>query len=203
MPIDPQSGGTWIAVNDAGLVMTLLNANPKPYAPPAHPPKRSRGLILPALIAAPTFDDACTLARMLQATDFARFRLVIADRASCAEFYSDGAAIVAKPNTPIDQPLMFTSSGLGDNIVEAPRRVLFSEFFTSNGDWPAQQDAYHRHSWPDRPDLSVCMSRPEACTVSLTVVELGLTAATMTYYGASPNQAIKPITIVLPLIDEP
>src|SRR5206468_9651830 len=27
MPIDPVSGGTWIAVNDAGLAMTLLNAN--------------------------------------------------------------------------------------------------------------------------------------------------------------------------------
>ena len=27
MPVDPDSGGTWIAASDAGLVFTLLNVN--------------------------------------------------------------------------------------------------------------------------------------------------------------------------------
>ncbi len=37
---------------------------------------------------------------------------------------------------------------------------------------PERQDALHRHRWPDRAHLSICMSRPEARTVSITCVEI-------------------------------
>src|SRR5437868_4095701 len=69
-------------------------------------------------------------------------------------------------------PVLVTTSGLGDEHVEGPRRALFRQMFTPGVDWVEQQDRFHRHRWLERPALSVCMSRAEARTVSLTVIEL-------------------------------
>ena len=74
--------------------------------------------------------------------------------------------------------MMLTSSGLGDHLVEGPRRTLF------DADPPrtaAAQDAFHRHRWADRLPLSVAMHRDDARTVSRTVVEVTPEAVTMTY----------------------
>jgi hypothetical protein len=60
---------------------------------------------------------------------------------------------------------------------------LFVESFTPAADWPAAQDAFHRMVWPDRRPASVWMTRPEARTVSLTVVELNAERARMRYYA--------------------
>ncbi len=197
LPIDPQSGGTWIAANDAGLMLTLLNANPRPYAPPTRPPKRSRGTIIPALLSASTLGKACAAALTLSAPDFAPFRLVMANRLECVEIQADGKVCVVKFRAHLDRPLMFTSSGLGDALVDAPRRALFEEYFVAGRDLRSQQDAYHRHAWPDRCHLSVCMSRPEARTVSLTIVELDAQEVRMMYYPEAPDQPIEPITASL------
>jgi hypothetical protein len=43
------------------------------------------------------------------------------------------------------------------------------------------------------------MSRPEARTVSLTIVEIGASSATMTYYPEAPDQASDPVTQTLAL----
>src|SRR5205085_949351 len=49
LPTDPASGGTWLAVNDAGLALAILNATPE--RPPATAGgNRSRGAIIPALL---------------------------------------------------------------------------------------------------------------------------------------------------------
>jgi len=67
---------------------------------------------------------------------------------------------------------LYVSSGLGDEVVEAPRRALFDELFASDGDPIEKQLAYQRHSWPEAPHISVCMRRDVACTVSQTVVDV-------------------------------
>jgi hypothetical protein len=48
MPTDPLSGGTWLAVNDAGLALAVLNVNPTDRARNAPKPLRSRGAVIPA-----------------------------------------------------------------------------------------------------------------------------------------------------------
>lgn len=201
LPIDPTSGGTWIAATDAGLVMTLMNVYPQPYVPGEPPSPRSRGTIIPALLAAATLEDACALATSLAVGEFNAFRLVMADRLSAVEFYSAGAAISRKPTVALDRPVLFTSSGLGDALVDSPRRALFTEFFATRHDWCERQDAFHRHSWPDRPNLSVCMRRPEARTVSLTIVELDSSMVQMAYFAEAPDQPSRPTTLSLPQKD--
>ena len=69
--------------------------------------------------------------------------------------------------------------------------------FSSATDWAVAQDAYHRHRWPDRPYLSVCMSRPEAKTVSYTVTEVQSEHVRLAYYPDSPDHVAEPTVVRL------
>lgn len=197
MPIDPVGGGTWIAVNDAGLIITLLNFYAEPHRRDEAPPRRSRGTIIPTLAESASLADALARTEPFAWDDFAPFRLVLADRCSYAQLWFDGRSCQRMAVTPRPGALLFTSSGLGDAIVEAPRRALFDEFIVPGADWRTQQDAYHRHSWPERRHLSVCMSRPEARTVSYTIVELEETVARMTYHPDAPDQPIDAVVATM------
>ena len=197
MPIDPLSGGTWIAATDAGLVFTLLNAYPEPRDPAAPTPRISRGTIIPRLLDSATLDEAYDRLADVRADDYAAFRLVLADRTRCADVCFAPAACERHPPCPIGGPLLFTSSGLGDKIVDPPRRELFDAYFAAGKDWRERQDAYHRHSWPDRRHLSVCMLRPEARTVSFTTVELLEDRVNMDYLADAPDVAGLPFGVTM------
>lgn len=192
MPIDPQSGGTWIAATDAGLMFTLLNAYPAPHDRSAPPPRLSRGGIIPVLCESATLEEAFERTQVLDAANYAGFRLVLADEKRCADVYCTAGACKRTPPRVIESPLLFTSSGLGDGFVDPPRRALFEEWFPE-ADLPGErQVAFHRHSWPDRRHVSVCMWRPEARTVSLTIVELDAKEVRMDYFDDVPNPTISP-----------
>lgn len=198
MPIDPVSGGTWIAVNDAGLAGAMLNA----YGGEASDivdrvPPRSRGTILPRLISHATIDEAEVGITNWEPGDFAPFRLVITDRVNVVEVHGNGRTIAIKRRMLTAAPRLFTSSGLGDQLVQKPRKQLFDEMLSYGSDPAATQDAFHRHQWPDHPELSVCMSRLEAATVSHVVLELSEGDASVTYYPAPPIDAVEPIRMSL------
>jgi uncharacterized protein with NRDE domain len=194
LPVDPASDGTWIAVNDAGLVMVLLNQNPGDARSSPVDSRLSRGTIIPSLLDCDNLQSAKRLARSLVAGAFAPFRLLLADRNESVEMTSvdDRLHIVERPL--LDEPQLFTSSGLGDSLVEGPRRRLFHKWFPADAP-PASdlknlaelQDGFQRHSWPDQQHLSVCMRRADACTVSYTVIELRSASATMTYFPQAPD----------------
>ncbi len=193
MPIDPVSGGTWIAASDAGLMMTLLNVNPRRGsggAPHDGSLVRSRGAIIPELIPCATLDEASDRAMGLAPRAFPPFCLVMADAGRVVEIRSDGRNMCRSDDTKLVRPVLYTSSGLGDHLVEGPRRKLFDELFPASAppeDWLATQQAFHRHSWPDRTHLSVCMSRDEAWTVSMTIVELHEAGIEMSYIAGRPD----------------
>jgi hypothetical protein len=200
LPVDPASGGTWIAVNDAGLAMVLLNVNSKGKGEEILPPRRSRGTIIPSLLHCNTLTSAVSQATALDAKHYAPFRLVFFDQQELAEVRSEEGHIRVVRRTAITEPCCFTSSGLGDQLVEGPRRRLFAAFFGQTGDLIALQDRFHRHRWPERPDLSVCMSRADARTVSHTIVSLGRDAVTLTYHPDAPDQPAKTVPVTLPKV---
>jgi hypothetical protein len=195
LPIDPVSRGSWVAVNDAGLAMSVLNVNPADRRFANSVPPRSRGAILPSLLHCNTLASALAEASLLKPTDYAPFRLVLADDRELAELRSDGRDIRIVGPTVITEPFLFTSSGLGDHLVETPRRRLFAEFVRRPGDPIAWQDDFHRHHWSDRPHLSVCMRRDEARTVSHTIVTLRQDRVTLTYHPDAPDQPAVPISM--------
>lgn len=200
MPVDPVSGGTWIAVNDAGLAMTLLNATPSPGGPAGSRRSRpllSRGLIIPGLLACASLAQAVRQAiESIDPASHAPFRLVITDGMQLADLISNTRRLQVGRGPLGGRPRLFTSSGLGDLVVRGPRARLFSTMFRAklhSGEDPAQiQDAFHRHSWPDLTHLSVCMRRPRARTVSHTVIEADGADADIIYYGAAPDTGVTP-----------
>ncbi len=183
MPIDPESGGTWIGMNSAGLVVCLLNATLPPGAAERDLPAcvLSRGEIVPSLLNADDLESAVLAAMALNPTSYPPFRLLIAEVGRCVVLASDTSRLGVQLHAWGRRPLMLTSSGLGDHVVEMPRRDAFHEFFDESGDWFLAQDRFHEHTWPGQTHLGVLMSRSDARTVSRTVIEMSDHAATLTY----------------------
>lgn len=197
MPIDPTSGGTWAAVNDAGVAVTLLNVNRPDIQANSGGQVKSRGLIVPAIVQSRSTREAANLAGAIDPAGYPPFRLVIVDDCDVVSLYSDGRTMRDEWLPTAAAPFLFTSSGLGDHLVEPPRRELFAEFFYTRSvdDYCARQDEYHRHRWPDRPHLSVRMERQDARTVSFTTIERRDDGVSLSYLPAAPGQVGEPVTI--------
>lgn len=168
-PTDPMSGGTWIGVNDRGLVMTILNRSDTAGRTRRAP--LSRGLIVPALLELSAAREAVDAAGGLDPAAYEPFHLVVTDRTEAGLVTSDGRDTSIRW-FPLIRPLMFTSSGLGDALVDEPRRRLFERLVLEADDWLDGQHQFHRHRWPDRPELSVWMERVGVRTVSRSVIDV-------------------------------
>jgi hypothetical protein len=180
-PIDPVSRGTWVGVNTAGLVVAILNSNPI-ARPTNRPGLRSRGEIVPALLACSSVTAALAAASDIPAHEFPPFRLVAIERDRFVVVLGDSQRTTVQALRRFDAPFLATSSGLGDHIVEQPRRELFNAMLVRGvSDIADRQDAFHRHRWPDRHHVSVEMSRGDARTVSRTVVEVFHDSVRLTY----------------------
>ncbi len=193
LPIDPSSGGTWLAVNDAGLLFALTNRNPIGPTPTA---TKSRGDLIPSLLDSGSFAEVRRRLDTIPANEYAPFRLIALGHPCVAVLTWDGFS-------PRDElrsaktPMAFTSSGLGDQLVEGPRLELFESMVARARDPEAGQEAFHQHIWADRPHLSVNMSRADARTVSFTLVEVTPTEAQMTYYPDAPTAAFDTVEIAM------
>lgn len=214
MPTDPDSGGTWIAANATGLAAMLLNVNVPTLPPPPsgeaggeqpNPPiarikqTKSRGLIIPPLMAAADLAATVHLAADLDPAVYSPFRLILTDGAVVRDFYSDGDHLDVRPPIALDRPVMFTSSGVGDALVQPPRDKLFAEMFDAPPDrWVQIQREFHLHHWLDRGPLSVCMSRPDASTVSITGITIAPDRIVMRYTAVTDQQpAARTFTVAL------
>jgi hypothetical protein len=180
-PIDPEGGGTWIGLNDRGLALALLNRTGTPRTASFAPPSRSRGLIIPPLLAHDHLVDAIWAATALDLRVFRPFRLVAVHAGLVGVVTWDGRDATVE-GAALTQPLLFTSSSLGDALVEGPRRRLFTRLVLGARDsWLDGQRRFHRHQWSDRPEISVQMARPGARTVSRTVIDVTAAAPSLAY----------------------
>ena len=192
MPLDPESGGTWIAANEHGLAFALLNANAPGRAPTDG---LSRGGLIPRVAPATSMGEA--LARLLNAEveRYRPFRLLMLDASQLVECWLEGARLRHR-RAYLQGAVMRTSSSLGDGVVEGPRRTLFRRFFRGASHAAAAQDAFHDHQWPGREDVSVRMQRADAHTVSQTTLEVSAGFATMIYRATGQELRAR---VVLPL----
>ena len=173
-PVDPVSGGTWIGINDACLAFALLNRTLERHSPGVGRQWQSRGTIIPPMLARDRLHAAVEQAMTIEARDFEPFRLLILQGRSLAAVVSDGCRLsCAFMNA--NRPLLFTSSALGDRLVEIPRHDLFDRLVVNApGGWRAGQSRFHHHQWRRRPEISVVMNRSDARTVSRTVIDATL-----------------------------
>jgi uncharacterized protein with NRDE domain len=196
-PLDPRGGGTWIGVNTAGLAAVLLNRTDDSPRPARAGPRFSRGVIVPPLLGSRSVTGALRGARRLNAAAFEPFRLVLVQGATYAVLSSNGAALSVHAGS-FTEPLMFTSSSLGDHLVSGPRRILFEQYVLSAANVDARlegQRRFHEHRWDDRPQMSVLMSRPDARTVSTTVVDVCHAFVTLRYQPIEDRTAARVIAV--------
>ena len=170
-PVDPVGGGTWIGVNDRGIVAAVLNCTPR-LALPAPGASKSRGLIVPAILSTDDLEAAVGAAARIDPAQCALFTLIVLRGRRAVVFSSDGHDL-SSAAADVTRPLLLTSSSLGDHVVRAPRERLFDQLVTRDPSaWPAAQQAFHDHQWPLRPAISVRMERADARTVSRTVIDI-------------------------------
>lgn len=192
-PMDLEAGGTWIGAAEHGLCLCLLNLNLEPPGSFLGRGKlRSRGLLIPELLAGRDLEEVEAGLRAADLRQVAPFRLIAIDLVALG--LCDPRVLEARWDHRELQmtwhggmPVCFVSSGLGDSMVQ-PRLDLFEEAVVAPGATPERQDAFHRHMWPDRPEISVLMSREDARTVSVTTLEVRHDAA-----GARGSMNYEPV----------
>jgi hypothetical protein len=171
-PIDPDGGGTWTGVNEAGLAIALLNRSQSGARVSSVMPT-SRGAIGRAvLLHAESLDEAIALVSRFKVDEHAAYRLVMVQARDLAVVSGGGGDKPLVRRRVLSLPEVFSSSSLGDQLVEAPRRRLFFDCLRRFRDPLLAQRAIHRHSWSDRGAISVVMQRSDARTVSRTQVDL-------------------------------
>lgn len=190
MPIDPISRGTWVGVNDAGLVACLLNRTITPEHAATFRDRASRGEIVPALLAAERIDLALVQAQNLDPTRWPPFRLFLVQRHTAAILASNGNVITIDHVSPLNRPLMLSSSGLGDELVRAHRERAFDTAARAHTDPLIAQQSFHSTTGHGHAALAPLMVRDDARTVSQTTIDLTAGGITLTHVWL--NDALQP-----------
>ena len=180
-PVDGDAGGTWIAARDSGLVLALLNHQRARGAPAPSAPPISRGRLVTTLAAEGGVPDAARL-RAAGLAAFAPFRLFVGAAAVPPRVFTwNGVALTTRRLDP--RVGFLTSSSWNPRAVIPARHARFRAFLRAHRS-PSRGDlvAFHNDASDARGGAwAICMSREEACTVSMTVVEVTPAGVRMRY----------------------
>lgn len=182
-PVDAEAGGTWLAANEFGLTVALLNLYGE-SAPAASGAFVSRGRLVEHLAASANLR---LLRAQLAPEVLASFRpftllaLALGEAAWAARWDGERLAEVV-----LDLPLL-SSSGYDTAAAETARRALWQrEILAAGGPSTERLLEFHRSHEPERGPFSPCMHRDDARTVSFTHVSVSPTAVAMRYAGGPP-----------------
>jgi len=185
-PRDPDAGGTWVGVNEAGLTLGLANL---------YPPEGvidgvvavgrvTRGRIIDDLLPAATSAEAGAMLGAMDLEVFAPFTLAILGPGEVPELHRwDGLTMSRR--TVREPGLLLTSSGAGRQVEEI-RRNEYARL--APGKPPRMDDIelLHRSHLDSLGADSFCMHREEAETASLTRIDVSSDAIRMTYVPGPP-----------------
>ena len=189
-PVDGDFGGTWIATNEFGVSLCLLNgATPIGSEIHAAAPKRSRGLLLLDLIPESSVAAICDRLREANLSAFPPFTLAALEPGHPAAILEwDGS----KKTFLFEKAewFMLTSSSFDSEEVRRRRQEEYSR--VHSGD---ELFAFHRSHAPARSAYSTCMHRPDAETVSFSWIRISELAATFYYTPAAPCQQVAGVSM--------
>ena len=178
-PVDGDFGGTWIAVNEYGVTLCLLNG----HGPAG---RRSRGWLLPELIAASSTSIAAARVAALDLRAFAPFTLALLE--------PDGYARVAewsgqslRLEEDADHRVPLTSSSYDRTGVHRARRLDYDARLRHNPRIDAAMlYRFHTSHGAARGPYSTCMHRDDAATVSFSWISVAAGEIRFLYSPASP-----------------
>jgi hypothetical protein len=186
-PADGDHGGTWIAVNEFGLSLCILNGSPAPGARPALTAegRTSRGLLPLALVAAP---DGASVAGALGRLDLEPYRpfalLALEPNGSVLLASWSLTALVIEPRAVVVQPVV--SSSFCTREVRQSRAAVFRRIQAEPGEPLERHLRFHASHAPEAGPHSPCMHRAEAQTVSFSRVHVARSSIGFHYSGRAP-----------------
>lgn len=166
-PIDGRAGGTWLAANDAGLVVGILNFYDGQAAPPPPQPCSRGQLVLNQMSLASV--DALT--RAFPDSDlsvYPAFILIALDSSRGILFHWDGRAL--RKDLADEALLPITTSSFDTAAVIAARRKRYEQITGSAAPSIEALEQFHADTYPDGGAYAVKMERPDARTVSFSHV---------------------------------
>lgn len=189
-PLDPDAGGTWIGVNQSGLIVALLNNYPH-YQENA-PGQHSRGqFVMDLLIHARDSKHCMQLAHEQPHDSHKGFLLFTLDRHHPPQAL-EWQGIQLTPLTLLEAgglPALTTSSVRREDC-EAFRLPRFA----TTPRTPEALRALHQLHTPADPALGPLMTRPDAATDSLIEIQLDHTQARMRFQSTT-NTPGEPLTL--------
>jgi uncharacterized protein with NRDE domain len=171
-PSDPERGGTWIAVNDRGNLVCLLNDYSVDFDYTGQ--WGSRGMLVRELAEFSKREEIWSYFSREDELNYPPFTLLFWDGAEMHQWHWDTLKLEYQEN--VSPP--FTSSSWQTERVEAGRIALYQKWVTEKG---ASLASYHKHAIPGDAESSVCMSRELTQTVSLTSVLISDSKVQMRY----------------------
>jgi len=179
-PIDGDFGGTWIAANEFGVSLCLLNGTrgTRPAAP------RSRGLLVLDLVSSRSLEEVANRVEAADLTRYAPFTFVglaPGDITQVIEWDGSRAIIRTKP----ELCNMLTSSSFETGAVKKARVDEFVRLVGDSSSATRLQE-FHRSHAPSRSAYSPCMHRPDAETVSFSHISLDSLGPQFVYLPVSP-----------------
>jgi hypothetical protein len=182
-PVDRQSGGSWIGVNEFGVSVCLLNGASPGNAATA---LRSRGLIVRDLIWAESTEDCALWLNQLDLSRVAPFTVLLLQPGTPAIIGAWNGEYV-DVNRSAESHMPLTSSSYDPNGASEIRRHEFQRLTAAAGlvDVPLLY-AFHSGHGPAPSAYSPCMHRPDAETVSFSHIAVTPKEIRFSYWPTAP-----------------
>ena len=186
-PVDSDWGGTWLAANQFGLSLCLLNSEGAAHAAA---PRRSRGMLIRELASAPAAAGCIARLRQADLAPFAPFTLAVLEPGTQAVLAMwNGSELTVEPAG--DSHLPLTSSSYDAAGVRRSRARKFACRAGAAGRIDAALLYWFHASHGSSPDAySPCMHRADAETVSFSWVTVTRHAIRYLYSPAAPCRSI-------------
>lgn len=194
-PEDPEGGGTWLAVNEQGLAVGVLNFYEVDHVWRAHQPV-SRGHLVLAMADAPDVGEVTRRMRHLRAEDYHPFLLLALDPGGTTRLHRwDGRHVDVRDLGEDDLPL--TTSSFDTRTVLAHRSALFRRVReTAHGLTLEALERYHDSRDSRGGAYSVLMTRDDAQTVSFSRITVDPRRIEFHYVPVDHAHVAGPATVV-------
>lgn len=170
--IDGPGGGTWLAANEYGLAVAILNYYAAQVTAPV-PDPASRGRLVTRFMACQSpgeVEQEMTIEKVANYRGF--ILLAFQRRQEVLQFTWDGRSL-EKETRPFSLQVLSTSSVKTEQVLayryQAYRRQVLDQGLPDR----EAHKAYHHSQHPEDPAYSVCMAREDARTVSFSHLVLG------------------------------
>jgi len=184
-PTDADAGGTWIAANQFGVTVCLLNHYQFEQIE-TYKNWTSRGEMVRRFATTTSLINAEELFNSLDLEDYRAFRMFIIDHKGGNRLCVwDGHS--ARVERDVTTPK--SSSSVDAKHVKAVRKNLFVNLNLIDSKRVDDYINYHASHLPSRSKESVCMHRDDASTVSLSHVSVSSQGVRFRYADGSPCEA--------------